>query len=126
MTKIRFDKYPTGVYYIEAIKEQSIKEISLMDSNEIRTKERTEKEFRNLMNRLKRIEGQIRGIEGMLEKGAYCPDILIQVSSVTSALNSFNKELLASHVRTCVANDIRAGNDETIDELVDVLKKLMK
>ena len=91
-----------------------------------RTKERSDKEFRSLMNRLKRIEGQIRGIEGMLEKDAYCPDILIQVSSVTSALNSFNKELLASHVRTCVANDIRQGNDETIDELVDVLKKLMK
>ena len=91
-----------------------------------RTRERTEKEFRSLMNRLKRVEGQIRGIEGMLEKDAYCPDILIQVSSVTSALNSFNKELLASHVRTCVANDIRAGNDETIDELVEVLKKLMK
>lgn len=91
-----------------------------------RTKERTDKEFRSLMNRLKRIEGQIRGIEGMLEKDAYCPDILIQVSSVTSALNSFNKELLASHVRTCVANDIRQGNDETIDELVEVLKKLMK
>ena len=91
-----------------------------------RTKERSEKEFRSLMNRLKRIEGQIRGIEGMLEKNAYCPDILIQVSSVTSALNGFNKELLANHLRTCVANDIREGNDETIDELVDVLKKLMK
>ena len=96
------------------------------DACECRTKERSEKEFKSLMNRLKRIEGQIRGIEGMLEKNAYCPDILIQVSSVTSALNSFNKELLASHVRTCVANDIREGNDETIDELVDVLKKLMK
>lgn len=96
------------------------------EANAGRTKERSEKEFRSLMNRLKRIEGQIRGIEGMLEKDAYCPDILIQVSSVTSALNSFNKELLASHVRTCVANDIREGNDETIDELVDVLKKLMK
>ena len=91
-----------------------------------RTRERTEKEFRGLMNRLKRIEGQIRGIEGMLEKDAYCPDILIQVSSVTSALNSFNRELLSSHIRTCVASDIREGNDETIDELVDVLKKLMR
>ena len=91
-----------------------------------RKKERSEQEIKKMMNRLKRIEGQIRGIEGMLEKDAYCPDILIQVSSVTSALNSFNKELLASHVRTCVANDIRQGNDETIDELVDVLKKLMK
>ena len=95
-------------------------------ADEGRHKVRSEKEYKDLMNRLKRIEGQIRGIEGMLEKDAYCPDILIQVSSVTSALNSFNKELLASHVKTCVANDIREGNDETIDELVDVLKKLMK
>ena len=94
--------------------------------HEGRTKERPDEEFRSLMNRLKRIEGQVRGIEGMLEKNAYCPDILIQVSSVTSALNSFNKELLASHVRCCVANDIREGKDETIDELVDTLKKLMK
>ena len=89
-------------------------------------KNRGEKEKRDLMNRLKRIEGQVRGLEGMLENGAYCTDILIQVSAVTSALNSFNKELLAEHVRTCVAENIRKGNDEVIDELVTVLWKLMK
>ncbi|MBQ6385681.1 MAG: metal-sensing transcriptional repressor [Lachnospiraceae bacterium] len=87
---------------------------------------RSEKEYRDLMNRLKRIEGQIRGIEGMLEKNAYCPDILIQVSAVNSALNSFNKALLSSHIRTCVADDIRDGNEEIIEELVTLLKKLMK
>ena len=91
-----------------------------------RHKKRTEEEKKKLLTRLKKAEGQIRGIEKMVENDLYCPDILIQVSAVTSALNSFNKELLASHVKTCVANDIREGNDETIDELVDVLKKLMK
>lgn len=95
-------------------------------SNDGRTKQRDDKEFKKLMNRLRRVEGQIRGIEGMLEKDAYCPDILIQVSAVTSALNSFNKELLASHLRTCVADDIRAGNDDTIEELVGVMQKLMR
>ena len=89
-------------------------------------KERTEKEYRDLMNRLKRIEGQVRGIQGMLEKDAYCTDILIQVSAVNAALNSFNKVLLANHIRTCVAEDIRAGKEETIDELVATLQKLMK
>ena len=78
------------------------------------------------MNRLKRIEGQVRGIENMLEKDAYCTDVLIQVSAVTSALNSFNKVLLANHVKTCVADNIRQGNDEVIDELVTLLQKLMK
>ncbi len=92
----------------------------------LRHKNRSEKEYKSLMNRLKRIEGQIRGIEGMLEKNAYCPDILIQVSAVSSALNSFNKCLLSEHIRTCVAEDIRNGNKETIDELVEVLQKLMK
>ena len=98
------------------------------DSVEIshKTKERSEKEYKDLMNRLKRIEGQVRGIQGMLEKDAYCADMLIQVAAVNAALNSFNKALLAEHVRTCVADNIRAGNDEVIDELVILLQKLMK
>ena len=78
------------------------------------------------MNRLKRIEGQVRGVEGMLENGAYCTDILMQVSAITSARNSFNKVLLGNHVKTCVAENIRSGNDEVIDELVTTLQKLMK
>ena len=86
-------------------------------------KHRTEKEYKSLVNRLNRIEGQIRGIKGMLEKDAYCPDILVQVAAANAALNAFNKELLANHIRTCVADDIRAGNDETIDELVGVFQK---
>lgn len=89
-------------------------------------KERTDKEYRDLMNRLKRIEGQVRGIQGMLEKDAYCIDILMQVSAVNAALNSFNKKLLANHIQTCVADNIRNGNDEVIEELVNALPKLMK
>lgn len=89
-------------------------------------KDREEKEYKDLMNRLKRIEGQVRGVEGMLDNGAYCTDILIQVSAITSALNSFNKALLSNHMRTCVADNIRNGNDEVIDELVNTLQKLMK
>lgn len=89
-------------------------------------KVRSEAEYKSLLNRLSRIEGQVRGIRGMLERDAYCPDILIQVAAVNAALNAFNKELLANHIRTCVAEDIRAGSDETIDELVATLQKLMK
>lgn len=89
-------------------------------------KYRDEKEYKSLMNRLKRIEGQVRGVEGMLENNDYCTDILMQVSAITSALNSFNKELLANHMRSCVADSIRQGNDEVIDELVLTLQKLMK
>ncbi|MCD7731676.1 MAG: metal-sensing transcriptional repressor [Oscillospiraceae bacterium] len=91
-----------------------------------KTKERSEDEYKKLINRLNRIEGQIRGIRGMVEKSAYCPDILIQSAAVTAAMNAFNKELLASHIRTCVADDIRSGNDEVIEELVTTLQKLMK
>ena len=91
-----------------------------------KTKERGEAEFRALVNRLNRIEGQIRGIRSMVESSAYCTDILTQVSAVTAALNAFNKELLASHIKTCVADDIRSGKDETVDELVATLQKLMR
>lgn len=91
-----------------------------------KTKQRTDEEYKALINRLNRIEGQIRGIKGMLEKNAYCIDILIQVAAANAALNSFNKELLANHIKTCVAQDIRDGKNETIDELVTVLQKLMK
>ena len=87
---------------------------------------RSEEEKKKLINRLKRIEGQIRGIIGMMENDAYCNDILIQSAAVNAAVNAFNKELLAPHIRTCVARDIREGNDETIDELVATLQKLMK
>ena len=91
-----------------------------------RHKERSPEEYRALMNRLNRIEGQIRGIKGMVENGAYCPDILVQSAAVNAAVNAFNKELLASHIRSCVVNDIRDGKDEVIDELVCTLQKLMK
>lgn len=91
-----------------------------------KTKKRNEEEYKKLINRLSRIEGQIRGIKGMVENNAYCPDILIQVSAVNAALNAFNKELLSNHIRTCVASDIKNGKEETIDELVCTLQKLMK
>ena len=91
-----------------------------------RHKGRSPEEYKALMNRLNRIEGQIRGIKGMVENGAYCPDILVQSAAVNAAVNAFNKELLASHIRSCVVNDIRDGKDEVIDELVCTLQKLMK
>jgi len=91
-----------------------------------RTKERSPEEFRDLMHRLSRIEGQIRGIKGMLEKNAYCIDILNQVSAAGCALNSFTRELLASHIRSCVAEDVRGGGEEKLEELVKTLQKLMK
>ncbi len=91
-----------------------------------KTKERSEEEYKSLINRLNRIEGQVRGIKHMLEENAYCTDVLVQSSAVTAAVNAFNKELLANHIKTCVAEDIRAGKNETIDELVATLQKLMK
>ena len=91
-----------------------------------RHKKRTPEEQKALLTRLRRIEGQIRGVERMVENDAYCPDILIQVSAATSALNSFNKVLLGCHIRGCVVEDIKEGKDETIDELCDVLQKLMR
>lgn len=91
-----------------------------------KTKVRTPEEMRALMNRLSRIEGQIRGIRGMLERDAYCADILTQTAAVNAAINAFGRELLGSHIRSCVAQDIRDGKDETIDELLGILQKMMK
>ena len=97
-----------------------------MDNCCHKTKKRSEEEYRKLINRLSRIEGQIRGIKRMVEEDAYCTDVLIQAAAVNAALNSFNKELLSEHIRTCVADDIREGRDDTVEELVETLRKLMK
>lgn len=91
-----------------------------------KTKKRSDEEYKKLMNRLSRIEGQIRGIKGMLEKDAYCVDVILQVSAVNAALSAFSRELLSEHIKSCVVNDIRSGNDETAQELVDTLHKIMK
>ncbi len=91
-----------------------------------RKKIRDDRERRDLMNRLKRIEGQVRGLQRMLDEDAYCPDILTQASAVNSAINSFCRVLLTSHLRTCVAEEIRSGHDEVVEELADTLQKLMK
>ena len=96
------------------------------EGKDARHKTRDANERRDLMNRLKRIEGQVRGLQRMLEEDAYCPEILTQASAINSALNSFCRVLLTSHLRTCVSEDIRAGRDDTVDELMDVLQKLMK
>lgn len=91
-----------------------------------KSKVREPEEYKSLLNRLNRIEGQVRGIKGMVEKDAYCTDILVQVAAVSAALNAFNRELLENHIKTCVAEDIRNGKDETVDELLETLRKLMK
>ncbi len=91
-----------------------------------KTTERTDAERKKLICRLNRIEGQIRGIRGMVEKNAYCADILVQSAAVNAAVNAFNRELLGHHIRGCVVKDIRSGNDEVIDELLLTLQKLMK
>ena len=124
-------RYPVGVYRCMGGK-QMADNVLVMEETECcphcsgKHKSRDDKEFKDLMNRLKRIEGQVRGVEGMLENDAYCTDVLMQVSAITSALNSFNKVLLANHMKTCVAENIRGGNDEIIDEFVLTMQKLMK
>lgn len=117
--------YPTGVYNDEEREVRKFMEEEMCCCS-LKTKERSDKEYKDLMNRLSRIEGQVRGIKGMLEKNAYCPDILVQVAAITAALNSFNKALLANHIKTCVTRDIKEGKEETVDELVITLQKLMK
>lgn len=128
---VALDIYPKGVYtrkYPDRVFAKGGCIVDCCHKTECchKTKERSEEEIKKLLNRLSRIEGQIRGIYGMVERGAYCTDILVQSAAVTAAVNAFNKELLANHIRTCVAQDIRDGNDEVIDDLVDTLQKLMK
>lgn len=125
LVEIGLDKYPMGVYNAEE------SEVHHMEENKSfecchKTKERSEKEYKDMINRLSRIEGQIRGIKGMVEKNAYCIDIITQVAAANAALNSFNKVLLANHIKTCVTNDIKEGKEETVDELLVALQKLMK
>ena len=91
-----------------------------------RIKKRSEEEYRLLTNRLSRIEGQIRGIRGMLERDAYCPEILAQAAAANAALSAFSRELLSSHIRSCVAEDIRAEKEGAVEELVEILQKLMR
>lgn len=89
-------------------------------------KHRNEPEFKDLIHRLNRIEGQVRGVRRMVEEEHYCVEILTQVSAIQSALNSFNKVLLGNHIRSCVVEDIRQGNDEVIEELLKTIQKIMK
>ena len=91
-----------------------------------RKKKRDEKEYKDLINRLSRIEGQVRGIKRMLEDDCYCIDIMRQVSATTSALNSFNRIMMSNHLRSCVVNDLKEGNEETIEEVLEALQKMMK
>lgn len=91
-----------------------------------KTTERSEEVRKKLIHRLNRIEGQIRGIRAMVERNAYCPDILVQSAAVNAAINAFNKDLIAGHIRHCVVRDVREGNEGVIDELVATLQKLMK
>ena len=88
--------------------------------------ERGEEDRKKLINRLNRIEGQIRGIRAMVERDAYCPEILVQSAAVNAAVNAFNKDLIAGHIHNCVVRDVKEGNEEVIDELVSTLQKLMK
>lgn len=114
----------------EAMKAETEQSDRANDSTEVceccRRKKRSQQEFRILVNRLSRIEGQIRGIKNMVENDAYCIDILVQVAAASSALSSFSKILLTEHIKTCVADDLRNGRYETVDELTDVLQRLMK
>lgn len=91
-----------------------------------RTKKRSEEEYKALINRLNRVEGQIRGIKNMLEKDAYCTDIITQVAAANAALNAFNRELMASHIRSCVKTDVEKGDDQSLEEMIALMQKLMK
>ena len=125
------DKYPAGVYIGGRRKEVAVMEekcccATAGEDEEKKTRRRTPEEYKRLCNRLSRIEGQIRGIRRMLDESAYCPDILTQAAAANAALNAFSRELLSQHIRSCVVNDLQNGKDETVDELLDTMQKLMR
>lgn len=117
------DIYPLGVYNISQGGDDMEEKCTCQCE---KATVRSEEERKKLINRLNRIEGQIRGIRGMIEYDAYCTDILTQSAAVTAAMSSFNKELLNNHIRGCVSRDIREGRDEVVDELLNILQKLMR
>ena len=121
-------EYPVGVYNTDTRRGIFYIKDSIMEEKKCccKTTVRDEKERKKLIHRLNRIEGQIRGIRTMVENNAYCNDILIQSAAVNAAVNAFNRELIGSHLRGCVSRDLRAGNDDVIDELLSTLQKLMK
>ena len=100
--------------------------IETLGCERCKTKNRGEEEKKDLLNRLKRIEGQVRGLQGMVEKDAYCVDVLTQVTAVSAALDSFSRLLLSNHIHTCVAEDLKNGKDEVVDELMSLMQKMMK
>lgn len=106
---------------VDEIKEQKCEKCACA-----KQKRRSEKEYKDLMNRLKRIEGQVRGVQKMIENDAYCTDVITQVAAINAALNSFNRVILTNHLHSCVADHIRQGDDEVIDELSELLRKLMR
>ena len=106
--------------------EENRKKNSENDACQCRHKHRTAKEEKDLISRLNRIEGQIRGIKAMVQEERYCTDILVQVSAVQSALNGFSKMLLSNHIKSCVVEDIKNGDEEkAIDDLCETIKKMM-
>ena len=122
------DAYPSGVYNKNikyGISEEEMDKETAVCPCE-RKKIRDDGEQKDLINRLSRIEGQIRGLKKMVSEDAYCTDIIVQTSAVSSALGSFAKELLSRHIKTCVSEDIKAGKDETVDELCTLIARLMK
>lgn len=119
------DKYPTGVYNIIRI---NIRRVIIMGETceNCKKKHRDEAEYKALINRLNRIEGQVGGIRRMIERDAYCIDILTQVSAVNAALGAFRREILETHIKSCVAEGIKSGDDSVVQELIATLSKIVR
>lgn len=130
-----YDEYRRGVYGLAAgilflgfneMDDMSLVPAELCECVRHKHRDKAGREYKGLVSRLNRIEGQIRGIHKMVDEDRYCVDILTQVSAVQSALNAFTKELLSQHIHSCVVEDIRSGHDEVVDELVGLLQRVMK